>query len=273
MRRIRSGFTLIEVTMFLVLTALLFVAVAVGTHNSINQQRYNDSIQNFVEFLRGIYSQVSNVENQGQGRSNKAIYGKLITFGEDYDLSEKLMSERNGIFTYDVVGNVGDIGTGSALDALDSLNANVIFADKETSKLYTLGMAESYTPRWGARIEKTDSYTDFTGSILIVRHPRSGTVFTYYLDKVIQVNKAKYDQNFMIQGDEIDITEAMDASINPLKAELKNFEVRDIDFCINPDGNEARRLRQDVRLVKGARNASGIIMVSNDNEDEKCSKK
>lgn len=270
MSRLRHGFTLIEVTLFLVLTAGLFVAVAVGTHNSIYQQRQNDSIQNFVEFLRGVYSQVSNVENQGKGREERAIYGKLITFGEERDLSENKMEERNGIFTYDVIGNVGDIGATDALTALERLNANVLFIDESTSKYYTAGMASSYTPRWAARVERTDSFEDFTGSILIVRHPRSGTVFTYFSNNVIQVNKMKYENNFSIEDGPINTDGAVDAGVNPLKNELSNFDIVDIDFCLNPYGGERNHLRQDIRLVQGAKNASGIVLVNSDSEDYRC---
>ena len=275
MSKMKKGFTLIEVMLFMVLTGALFVAVAVGTHNSVYQQRYNDSIQNFVEFLRGIYSQVSNVENQGDGRSTRAIYGKLITFGESHDLAEQPVKDRNAVFTYDVIGNIGDIGTGDALTALSSLNANVIFFDGEeggTNEFYSASMEGSYTPRWGARIEKVSGHTDFTGSILVVRHPRSGTVFTYYLDKVLQVNKAKADQNYKIRtaGNEIQRQEAQTASINPIKDELNNFRIQDVDFCVNPRGDEASRLRRNVRLVKGARNASGIVLIDEDRGDNRC---
>ena len=274
MRSTKKGFTLIEVMLFLVLTSALFVAVAVGTHNSIFQQRYNDSVQNFVEFLRGIYSQVSNVENQGQGRSGKAIYGKLITFGEGYDLAEKQIQERNAIFTYDVIGNVGDIGTGDAIDALSTLDANVIFYDENTSEFYSAGMAASYTPRWGARIEKPSGHTDFTGSIMIVRHPRSGTVFTYYSEEIIPVNSMKHDQNSAIRTavNETQKQEAQSAQVNPLKGKINTFKIVDVDFCVNPYGSDEGRLRRNIRLVKGARNASGIILPDTEGGDDRCKK-
>lgn len=256
--------------MFLVLTGALFVAVAVGTHNSIFQQRYNDSVQNFVEFLRGIYAQVSNVENQGQGRSNKAIYGKLITFGENYDLAEKPIGDRDAIFTYDIIGDVRDVGTGDARKALKDLNADVLFYDEEHDNYYSSGMAASYTPRWGARIERTSGFTNFTGSIMIVRHPRSGTVFTYVLEDIaIPVNQTKSWLNIGANTG----TESNPSLPNsPLRARLDDFDIMDINFCVNPTPGEANRLRQNVRLVKGARNASGIILVSSDSEDYRCLK-
>ena len=268
----KKGFTLIEVMLFLVLTGALFVAVAVGTQNSIFQQRYNDSIQNFVEFLRGIYSQVSNVENLGGGRSEKAIYGKLITFGEARDLAEKQITGKTAIFTYNVIGDVGDVGTGDVLTALDSLNANVLTINVEESDFFTTGMASSYVPRWGSKIESTSAHTDFKGSILIVRHPRSGTIFTYYSPQVIPVNQTKYTKNQSIRtaADDVEKKNAQEAAANPLKSKLSTFVIDDIDFCLNPYGDDEARSRSNIRLVKKARNASGIVLPAVDGEDNRC---
>ncbi len=272
MRTMKKGFTLIEVMLFLVLTGALFVAVAVGTQNSIFQQRYNDSIQNFVEFLRGIYSQVSNVENLGGGRSEKAIYGKLITFGEARDLAEKQITGKTAIFTYNVIGDVGDVGTGDVLTALDSLNANVLTINVEESDFFTTGMASSYVPRWGSKIESTSAHTDFKGSILIVRHPRSGTIFTYYSPQVIPVNQTKYTKNQSIRtaADDVEKKNAQEAAANPLKSKLSTFVIDDIYFCLNPYGEDEARSSSNIRLVKKARNASGIVLPAVDGEDNRC---
>ena len=94
MRRVRRGFTLVEVSLFLAITAAVFVGVAVGTQNSIFQQRYNDAVQNFAEFLRSMYSQVTNVQSEGHGRSEYAIYGKLVNFEEDENGNNKITDRR-----------------------------------------------------------------------------------------------------------------------------------------------------------------------------------
>ena len=87
MEKVKRGFTLVEVALFLAVTGLLFVGVVLGIQNSLFQQKYNDSVQGFAEFLRSIYSQTANTENTFQedgssrGQSNLAIFGKLVTFG------------------------------------------------------------------------------------------------------------------------------------------------------------------------------------------------
>ena len=89
MKTTRSGFTLVEVALFLAITGLVFAGIVVGTQNSIFQQRYNDAVQNFAEFLRSMYSQVTNVQSEGHGRSEYAIYGKLVNFEEDENGNNK----------------------------------------------------------------------------------------------------------------------------------------------------------------------------------------
>ena len=51
----KKGFTLIEVALFLAITGMLFIGIAAGVQNSIYQQKINDSVQGFAEFLRSVY--------------------------------------------------------------------------------------------------------------------------------------------------------------------------------------------------------------------------
>ncbi|MDO4399106.1 MAG: hypothetical protein Q4C24_02325 [Candidatus Saccharibacteria bacterium] len=258
MKKLKSGFTLVEVSLFLVITAAVFVSVAVGTQNSIFQQRYNDSIQNFAEFLRTAYSQVTNVQNEGTGRSDKAIYGKLIVFRED--------SGRNKITSYNVIGGIGDIGSGRVLTQLESLGANVVI-EKDGGGYSAVGFVEDYTPRWASQIQTTsgwedDKYDIFTGAVLIVRHPKSGTVYTY------KTNNDFVDDDLMDIDDYLrKLNDGSTTAESLLSGSLEDkFEMGDVDFCVNPNGADRSNLRKDIRIVAGARNASGVEIVP-DGED------
>lgn len=241
MKSFRRGFTLVEVALFLAITAAIFVGIAVGTQNSIFQQRYNDSVQNFAEFLRSVYSQVANVQSEGSGRTNKAIYGKLVVFDEE--------NGGNKITTYNVIGDVDSekCSGGNVLSQLDCLGANV-FNDKGEPT----GFVENYKPRWASQIQTNRGwdangvlgYSLFKGLLLVVRHPSSGTIYTYVYQTDESINSA-----------------------NPLDAKLDddNFAQSNVDFCVNPNGANKSSLRRDVRIVAGARNASGIEILP-DNE-------
>lgn len=273
-----KGFTLIEIALFLAITGVLFMGIIAGTGNSLYEQRFNDSVQSFAELLRSVYSQVSNPQSIGDGRSDTAIYGKLISFGQKVGLmGEDLDSSEQVIFIYDVVGKVntaGEGGTGSVTDALKQLNANVAVVKERSNgvitKMEPAGEVESYMPRWGAAIEKTgiitsepDRQTDlFTGSILVVRHPRSGTIHTLYSERVINVNEN------LATGLQDNYKKARDMLISV----LDTFEAQELDFCVDPNGTEvvSNNNRRDIRLVNNARNASGVEIIDLDSNENKC---
>lgn len=258
MRSRKRGFTLIEVSLFLAITGALFVAVTIGVQNSIFQQRFNDSVQNFEEFLRTAYAETMNVQNTGNGRSGEAIYGRLITFGEKHGLSgERITDESvNNIYMYDVIGKIGDIGTGNVLSTLNNLSATVTI--EKDGEVKPAGIIENYVPRWGAVIEKTDEYKPFVGAILIVRHPNSGVAYTYVKNgETIEVNEMINNANGLGTSVSIDW-------------EAYGFKIEQVDFCVNPVGGEQRSNRQDVRIITGAKNGTGIELVPESAEGYAC---
>ena len=258
MKTHKGGFTLIEVALFLAITGLLFLGVTIGVQNSIFQQRYNDSVQSFVEFLRGAYAKVENVQGrsieEGSGNTNKALYGKLITFGEKLNLT-KTTNDNDTVFMYDIVGDA-KCNTGGFQDAItmlkDSCHADVLGAIDSGGNRQLLGLAESYTPKWSAAIQSTAKNKElFKGSIIITRHPQTGTLNTYAAQgRTVEVNNNQTLKQFL------------EANVGA----FKNSE--NVDFCINPNGNEISPVRADVRIKAGARNTSGIEIIPDD--DNQC---
>ena len=256
MIRFKGGFTLIEVTLFLAITGLLFLGVTIGVQNSIFQQRYNDSVQSFAEFLRSAYAKTENVQGLGDGtggKSTMALYGKLITFGEECNLSSRsgncVANDSDEVFIYDVIGKASTKSAFSKpLFALANYSADVL---NENSDL--AGMGESFKPKWSAAIQGVGVYNEpYKGAVLITRHPQSGTVYTYVMNgKTIEVNKARSENRKKILRDYLSGNE---------------FKIEQADYCINPNGNQDSSIRADVRLKSGARNASGVeVMPDTDN--------
>jgi len=227
----RRGFTLIEVSLFLAITGLLFIGIVAGTQNSIYQQRFNDSVQNFAEFLRGTYAQVVNVQSLGNGNSADVfVYGKLITFGD---------SAENDINIYTVYGGEknGDeecAGKGNTLDALGCAGIKTNPTDGISS------FVDKYEPKWGAKIDNRDGNL-FSGEILIVRSPISGRVVTYY-----NASNTSSSETIMTGAD---------------------FKEQDVDFCVSPDGGSEKR---NVRIKAGASSASGVEIISDSDSENAC---
>ena len=226
--RNKRGFTLVEVSLFLAVTGLLFMGIAVGVQNSIYQQRFNDSVQNFAEFLRTVYSGTINVENNlGKGNSAQAIYGKLVTFNQD--------DGKNQIDIYNVVGDIAATNEGdNTLERLSSLKVGL----QEES-----GIVENYTPRWMAQIKNTENNL-YKGSILVVRNPSSGIVYTYSSEESNPENIFK--DNFA----------------------SKFTSNKNVDFCVSPEGVNDLNSSRNVRIADGTRNASGIEIISD--EESAC---
>ncbi|MBQ6410016.1 hypothetical protein IJI18_02015 [Candidatus Saccharibacteria bacterium] len=240
----RKGFTFIEIALFLAVTAALFIGIAVGMQNSITQQRYNESTQEFLEFMRSIYSKVSNPQSPGRGNSNRAIYGKLVVFGETYDITGNKITEGNPIFMYDVVGDIvtsQNIGTETLTQMLSKLNLD-------------LSTPEKFEMPWQTSLQTTAG-GKFVGSMLIVRHPRSGTINTLYWDGVINQNNPTV------------------AATKPLAKNIKNFSSNNqIIFCISPYsvGKTGPIPKQPIRLLSNARNASDVELIDLDSNNIKC---
>lgn len=256
MRSFRKGFTLIEVLLFLAISGVLMVGIIVGSTNAINQQRYSDSIQNFAEFLRGIYTDVSNPKGLSPGanggRSEKAIYGKLVTFGEKTDNPDQK------IFTYNVVGNISDNRiSGDVLKTLSELKADVIQKDPISGLTTLYGGQGSYALNWDAKVQNANK-DPFVGALLIVRSPSSGTVYTYTLSgTTVEVNRT--------------VKEKGASALSPLLNSFSNSAT--LDFCIAPEGITLYNgKRQDVRIAPNAHNSSSIELIDLDSSENICAK-
>lgn len=272
MKHKKFGFTLVEVSLFLAISGLLFVAIIAGTRNSIWQQRYNDAVQSYVDFLRNVYAEVSNPQSLGDGRSDLALYGKLITFGQSVGLDGNSLNGRQRIFVYDVVGkaDVSSAGscvgggevkiTGPIAEVLKKLCANVVV---RSGTAYALaGVASGYSPIWGSVVESSNdgviSGDEYRGSILVVRHPGSSTIMTLHSNEIISVNEE------VLSGTDVGL-------YNKLGIDGDFSMDGEVDFCLNPYGaGETGPLNRDIRIIENAHNASGVELIDLDSDDNRC---
>lgn len=299
------GFTIIEVVLFLAITGILFMGITAATQNSIYLQRYTDSVENFTEFLRSVYSQVPNVQSESTGRSDQVIYGKLVTF----DIKDGTDGKRNDIKTYNLIGDIKEkdpseqpdcSGASGVLARLCRLNATVV-ATTETytgaTTTNTTGFIEDYIMRWSAGLQTKagwpgdtgrtgDRPRDFVGILLVTRSPESGNVFTYFMrpniedrienpeDSNANFNHGDYTTRRRLIQDIITNIEHKDqnalicSSSGGSRVHCftdENFDTKDIDFCINPGGLDARiDLRRNIRISGGNHNASGVQVVTDE---------
>ena len=231
----KLGFTIIEVTLFIAISAFLFAGIAASASINVSRQRYNNSVNDYVEFLKNLYSQVENVENYYEigyedsdirpgctissnsnsqsfdtdsnayfgngGRSNCAIYGKIAVFNEK---QPDQTGNRKEVGVFDIIGEVVDNNhplpnyISDTLDALSAVNAEYLTCRPEGSniKLRYAGGASYYTPSWGSRIEVTNSQDYFSGAVMVVRSPADGVIHTY----ILNLKDAGYRMNNIAAG-------------------------------------------------------------------------
>ncbi|MBQ6355114.1 hypothetical protein IJJ18_01690 [Candidatus Saccharibacteria bacterium] len=187
----RLGFTIIEVSLFLAISALLFVGIAAGTGINIARQRYNNAVEDYAEFLRRLYSATEDVQNEHgdrgerrtctvrendetstkakegeeEGRTECALYGRIAIFNSKTDNSDTDRSN-DKIMVYDVVGDIIDHesdrkilnGVTDTLSALAAVHAEFLAFEKNDENANAVvysGNSLSYTPDWGSHIENT----------------------------------------------------------------------------------------------------------------------
>lgn len=306
----KTGFTIVETTLVLAISALMLMGFMAGIAGRIGAERYSDATYDYADFLRRIYTETINVEitrsgsiadqNKyctlaGQeaaaagnlsenpedkayagypGRSGCAVYGKVISFGED--------STGDTIYVYDVIGSAVDINhplteTDTA-NELAAVYADLLSYNKNsdgTCSLKTAGLSEAFKPQWSTRIEKSGNTSElFKGAVMMVRSPMSGSVRTYVMtDQVLEVQKmiaAHKDGSCSagLSSTVNDVTNNKTSLVRHIKTESNgnnNFELKDADFCIGSEQLFSTiGKRNNVRILADGRNVNSVLFVETD---------
>lgn len=302
----KRGFTIIEVSLFLAVSALLFVGIAAGTGINVARQRYNNAAQDYAEFLRRLYSEVENVENgregvakgrvgctlsgsdieQGEntnevyGRTNCAVYGKIAIYNEEAMNSS---SPTDKIMVYDIIGNIVDNdhqlspSTKSTISALREVNAEYLAYVENSSAASTCSLALAgnltfHTPEWGSYIE-TPEGKRFNGAVMIVRSPLDGTIHTLTLSldntRIRNIIDSGTSWNCGSVGSAISAAKSAHAYLEEYYENGSFNTTTDVDFCINSDDIFAYNgRRRDIRLKADGHNSSAVEVIELDNEEE-----
>ncbi len=234
----QSGFTIIEVMLFLAITGALTVGILVGSGAAIGRQRYRDSVTSFKGHIQEQYGQIANVVN---GEANNFVCtqsGNTVLFEDENQqprgtsdcliMGRFLLIEATTITAHNLIGQPipGAIGGD----------------DTSTLAGYALAIQspEIYDVSWGARIVGPQSTNDSLASVLIVRSPLSGSLLTYVQD-------GDYRSN--------------------IRDMLSDSNMAQKDFCVDSGGRSAIGNRMAVRINARAANQSAIEIPLDSLED------
>lgn len=190
----KAGFTIIETMLFLSITGLLIMGVLIGTGNSINTQRYRDSVTTLQAFFQQQYSDVANISNDNaagnlkcygdnktvpRGQSNCVVLGHLITTVKNNGISDSLLVRY-------VLGYIPAKSTEPLDDVEIFKNTNGV-KPNGYNIIATNSLHSTYTVEWSASLVPQGLNTAQQFSVLIVRSPSTGIIRTF-LDPNNSVN-------------------------------------------------------------------------------------
>lgn len=300
MRRVKTkkGVTLIEVILFLAITGAIFAMVMTGVSSSTSRRRYTDSVNDIVEQIRNAYSATINVENiraktedssyfcsissaysstgalqinskdtdNYPGRSRCAVYGQLITFGEQ---------NNTRVNRYDIIGlaevdarnNINPDDSDEVINSLRTIGANVVTIKQNNSAMTSCsvdlaGTTSSYLPQWDATIENTMGRALFKGAVMIARSPISGTVHTF-----VYTGSETFDvQNWLkTNAGSRNCSGFYNVNGQLVEKAMKNnqFEIRDLDMCVGSEDliGVANR-RRAIRIHADGSTESAVELLS-----------
>ena len=292
----KTGFTLVEVALFLALSSLLMIGIIAGANISISNQRYNDAVNNFADLIRGTYADVLNVSSEKNpevstdkaGRTKTAVYGKLISIGECVDFTRSCDSGTSNvddtIYIYDIVGwavNSSFAKGNRAIEMLynplekNGVDANIIdrsdcsAGSSSCEKFYRMN---TYKLPWDARVEDKDR-SRFRAAIFIVRSPSTGSVRTYtHLygsnDKgfhlLLNTNYANNDNS----------TDGFSNYMRLVGHQNNNYGENGLTMCIDSDDNTSKRSggtsRRGLKITDHASSSSAVMLTEMDLYTDSC---
>ena len=302
-KEVHSGFTIIEVMLFLALSGFMLLGIFVGTNSSIANQRYKDAVQDAADALKKAYSFVAdtqieeregaasscnwltdsasqvdiNSSESGRGRTSCAVYGAVVTIRHDLIQTTTLI----GLDYYDMLLSVDQNGKGNSdyeginsldtsdIDLLGILQANNIakHCDSSGNNCTTAVAGNSSTQklRWEARFKKPN---DASGS----NRDLELTLLIYRSPRDGSIHTLSMDGVIENNNAWVDYrnlgTNASPSSHGVYRyIKDKKFQQKDVYFCIDSGGaGTYANHNRIVHIIKNAQSQSGIILENLDDD-------
>ena len=204
----QTGFTIIEVMLFLAITGMLAAAILVGSGIAIGQQRYRDSVGSLQSYIQQQYNKVTNVTN-----------------------------DRDRAWTCDSNGTVTQVENASAGEPRGTTECVVLGRLVTIATNYKLGIAaidqDDQSVSWGAEVVKPLTSTPMPLSILIVRSPLSGAMMTFTkegvqtnLGSMIDVANVSVQRDLCINADAGSfVGKRMEIRIEPFASSQSSIQI------------------------------------------------
>jgi type II secretory pathway pseudopilin PulG len=180
----QTGFTIIEVMLFLAITGMLSAAILVGSGVAIGQQRYRDSVNSLQSYIQQQYSQVANVTNGRDQGWTCDSNGNVTQVANPSNGEARGTSDCVLIGRFITVDSTGTKLTSSNVAAYrNPVGATQSSDIAEITANYKLGIIpidqDAQDVSWSATIVKPKTAIPMAISILVLRSPLSGSILTF----------------------------------------------------------------------------------------------
>lgn len=213
----KKGFTIIETTLVVSISALLAVGMMIGWNINITRQRYNDSVNTLKSDIQGIFNEVENPSNprsntvsctddgtnvqlavsgnvSNAGATNCIILGKMVTFGDNIlhtprDSNGNIIGynqlNQTKILVYDIIGLDIDPAKacgGPCTNSLEALKATKFVINAGKNKISNPRVIEVSWDN-GYKVI-TDNRESSTGTHLFEPDTSRGTITSQLTNKI-----------------------------------------------------------------------------------------
>lgn len=183
-----DGFTIVELSLFFAVSAMLLFILMVGVTLTVQRQRFSDSVHSTQSFLQQQYNETQTTINNrdsspcgtavNRGTSDCLVLGKIV------DLQAPVSAEGdNTVRSYDVIANATLPTNAGSLDDITLLNQIDPTAVREVNN------DQEYIVAWGAQLrdvrdtggDEDPAASTPTRYVLMLRSPLSGLLQSYKL--------------------------------------------------------------------------------------------
>lgn len=215
--RASSGFTIIEVILFLAVTGALIVGMMVATSLTLGVQRYRDATESFKTLLQDQYANLTSIQNSRDSdyscNSQAAVStGDEVRGQSNCVLLGKYMIIRGGDVTiYPVLGYTAPGTTANTNDITSLRDDYALNIDKSNPELRELEWESRISWITATNAVNPEDYgtprTNRSIALLFVRAPGSGQIYTFSSNTVpaqslidATVGAPAYLRNMVVAG-------------------------------------------------------------------------
>lgn len=182
--RSSGGFTIIELSLFVAISAVIMISLMVGWSVAVNTQSYKDSARTLAQVLQQQYSDTINVSNDRANQISCRLDASTVRIEDNGSGAVPIGASRCVVMGRYVIINGTNLSMSDIVGYQPSSTAfttdlQAIQGYYPTKEDSTVIPDETYEVAWSTRPYIATPANTAKVALVIVRSPLTGTVYTY----------------------------------------------------------------------------------------------